>query len=223
MDKVGLIIALVLTLMVYSYLIGDNPLFKLAEHILVGVSVGWAVIQVLFNLILPTLAAVRDGFGANGGNFREAIALLIPLVLGVILLTRPLRATRPLSNLAMAVVIGTVAALSLAGALSGTLLPQVGASLVPLNANGDPFGLLGKIVLLVGTLASLWYFQFTVLRSRNGTVEGGTTGLANLSDRFRLLGRWSIMLAFGAVFAAVFLTYFAALLDRLLFVINFRL
>jgi hypothetical protein len=119
----------------------------------------------------------------------------------------------------MALMIGVVAALSLAGALSGTLLPQVGASLLPLG-EGDIFG---RLVLLIGTLVSLWYFQFTVFKTRRPETEGGGTQTLELvNTRLRLFGRWSIMLAFGAVFASVFLTYFAALVDRLLFLINLK-
>ncbi len=216
-DQIGTIIAVILTIMVYTYLIGDNVIFRLAEHILVGVSVGWAFIQILYNLLYPAWETISNGF--QGGLRGQALALLIALVLGVVMLTRPLRATRPLTNLVMALVIGTVAALSLAGALAGTLLPQIGASLLPLN-EGDIFG---RVVLLIGTLVSLWYFQFTVFKSQRSTTEtAGNQTLGMVSDRVRLLGRWSIMLAFGAVFASVFLTYFAALVDRLLFLINLK-
>lgn len=208
---VGAIVALVLTVMVYSYLIGDNFIFRLAEHILVGVSVGFAFIQVLFGLIVPALNNIVQ----NATNVRlEFFIYLIPVVLGILLLARPVRAARPLTNLVMALVIGTVSALALAGALAGTLLPQLGASMSPLNS-GD---VVGKIVLLLGTLLALWYFQFTFFQRR---PEVQPTGLVMLNERIRRLGRWSIMLAFGAIFASVFLTYFAALVDRLLFVITF--
>lgn len=212
-NLIGTIIAAILTLMVYSYLIGDNFVFRLTEHILVGVSVGWAALQVIFGLIVPTISNVAE----NLSGFKiEFFVFLIPLVLGAVLLTRPLRASKPLTNLVMGLVIGTVAALSLGGALSGTLLPQIGSSIAPLNSGGDIFG---RIVLLLGTLVTLWYFQFTILKSNR---PGRAAGLALVNERVRLLGRWSIMLAFGAVFAAVFLTYFAALVDRLLFLINIR-
>ncbi len=214
---IGTIIAVVLTVMVYTYLVGDNPIFRVAEHILVGVSVGWAILQVFYNLLLPSINAALEG--ARNGVTGEIIALLIPLGLGLILLLRSLRAFKSLTNLAMALVIGTVAALSLAGALSGTLLPQVGASFLPLG-EGD---IIGRVVLLIGTIVSLWYFQFTVFKSPQLEGEAKAGGaLAMVSDRVRIFGRWSIMLAFGAVFASVFLTYFAALIDRVLFLINVK-
>ena len=222
LESIGTIVALVLTIMVYTYLIGDIPVFRvifqLAEHILVGVSVGWATVQVFNNLILPTVDRVR-----NSGDFTETLLVFaIPVILGVTLFTRSLRASRPLTNLIMALVVGTVGAVSLVGALAGTLLPQIGAAITPLNGGGAASDVIGRIVLLLGTLLALWYFQFTVFKSKSDQPNGLQT-LNVLNSRVRLLGRWSIMLAFGAVFAAVFLTYFAALLDRLFFIIHFHI
>ncbi len=225
LNLVGTIIAVILTVMIFTYLLGDNPVFRLAEHILIGVSVGWATLQIFYNLLLPAFNYVLDG--SKTGSL-DWWLYLVPLALGLLLLARPLRAARPLTNLIMALVVGTVAALALAGALTGTLLPQVGATMLPLNT-GD---IIGRIVLLVGTILALWYFQFTVFKSSStsftsteAAVEPGqiqAAGISGIFRRVRLVGRWGIMLAFGAVFASVFLTYFAALVDRLLFLINLK-
>jgi hypothetical protein len=45
----------VLTLLIFSYLLGDNPLYRLALHIFVGVSVAYALIIALRGVILPAL------------------------------------------------------------------------------------------------------------------------------------------------------------------------
>lgn len=221
LNLVGTIIAVILTVMIFTYLLGDNPVFRLAEHILIGVSVGWATLQIFYNLLLPAFNYVLDN--SKTGSL-DWWLYLIPLVLGLLLLLRPVRAAKPLTNLIMALVIGTVAALALAGALSGTLLPQVGATMLPLNT-GD---IIGRLVLLLGTILALWYFQFTVFgpslpaTGETAPKQDQRAGLSGILGRVRLVGRWGIMLAFGAVFASVFLTYFAALVDRLLFLINLR-
>lgn len=214
MATIGVVLAVILTIMVYTYLIGDNIAFRLAEHILVGVSVGWATVQVVFNLIIPAIERIRDA-----RNVSDYIAYLIPFILGVIFLFRPLRGARPLTNLIIALVIGTVSALALAGAIAGTLLPQIGATMLPLT-QGSVTDIIGGIFLVAGTVLSLWYFQFTVRKSPQAQAGAGSTGA--LSRNARLLGRWTIMLAFGAVFASVFLTYFAALLDRVLFLLKIQ-
>lgn len=221
LNSVGTIVAVVLTVMVFSYLLGDNPIFRLAEHILIGVSVGWAVLQIFFNLLVPAFNYVINNSRTGGLDWW---LYLVPLVLGLLLLLRPIRGAKPVTNLIMALVIGTVAALGLGGAISGTLLPQVGATMLPLNS-GD---VVGRVVLLLGTILALWYFQFTIFRIEPGygdpqnLVQTPDVAPSGALGRVRMVGRWSIMLAFGAVFASVFLTYFAALVDRLLFLINLR-
>ncbi len=70
-DLVTGIISFLLTLMILSYLIGDNPLFRVAVYIFVGVSAGYAAAvawwQVLFpRLMLPLL---------TGGFFERLLAL----------------------------------------------------------------------------------------------------------------------------------------------------
>ena len=44
LEALGVILAAGLTLAVYSFLYRDNPLFKLAEHVYLGVSVGYATV-----------------------------------------------------------------------------------------------------------------------------------------------------------------------------------
>ena len=185
-NMVGTIIAVILTVMVFSYLLGDNPVFRLAEHILIGVSVGWAVFQIVFNLFVPAFSYILDT--SKTGNL-DWWLYFVPMVLGLIMLLRPLRAARPITYLIMALVVGTVAALALAGAISGTLLPQVGATMLPLNS-GD---IVGRVVLILGTILALWYFQFTVFRVNSSDETSASTQevtATGISSRIRLVGRW---------------------------------
>jgi predicted membrane protein len=41
-DPIGAIIGFILTIMVLSYIIGDNALFRLAIHIFIGAASGYA-------------------------------------------------------------------------------------------------------------------------------------------------------------------------------------
>src|SRR5437764_11114013 len=99
LNLVGTIVAIILTIMVFTYLLGDNPVFRLAEHILIGVSVGWATLQIVFNLLVPAFKYVIDNSQTGGLDWW---LYLVPLVLGLLLLLRPLRGARPVTNLIMA-------------------------------------------------------------------------------------------------------------------------
>ena len=39
-QALGVALGFVLTLMIYSYLLGDNPLYRLAVHVMVGAGLG---------------------------------------------------------------------------------------------------------------------------------------------------------------------------------------
>jgi hypothetical protein len=58
-------IAALLTLMVFSYLLGNNPLYRLVQHLFVGVSLGYATLLLLGNLVfiqIPTFIT-QEGLG----------------------------------------------------------------------------------------------------------------------------------------------------------------
>jgi hypothetical protein len=45
-DLIWTIVGFILTLMVFSYLFGDNPLFRLVTYLFVGVSAGFAAVMI---------------------------------------------------------------------------------------------------------------------------------------------------------------------------------
>ena len=52
---VGIWVGALLTLCIFSFLYKDNPLYKFAEHLFVGVSIGYVVMQQYYNVLLPNL------------------------------------------------------------------------------------------------------------------------------------------------------------------------
>jgi len=54
-DGLGVWIAALLTLFIFSFLYKDNPFYKLAEHLFVGVSIGYIVTQQYYNVVRPKL------------------------------------------------------------------------------------------------------------------------------------------------------------------------
>ena len=47
----GIITAVAITLAMYSFLYKDNPIFKIAENLFVGVAMGYSIIIVWFNIL----------------------------------------------------------------------------------------------------------------------------------------------------------------------------
>jgi hypothetical protein len=78
-ELVGHWLAIFLTFCILSFLYKDNPFYKFAEHLFVGVSIGYIVIQQYYSVLEPKLV---DQLG--DGRWLA----LIPLALCLMLLTK---------------------------------------------------------------------------------------------------------------------------------------
>jgi len=217
MVTIGPFIALILTLMVFSYIFGDNVLFKLATHIFVGVAVGYAIIVVFHKVLVPAVI--------SGDLLRVLPALLLCLLL--IFKIRPAtgNAVNALGNITLAFVVGVGAALAIGGVLFGTLLPQTSAMMdISLNPNDYPnteqeVGLvtwLNNIIIVLGTIGTFFYFTFAV-RS-HGLLGGFREGFVRF---WAGMGRLMIIFTLGALFANTVSSRVALLVSRLQFLAGF--
>src|SRR5438132_602980 len=119
---IGGIVAGLLTLMVFSYLIGANPLWRIAQSLLVGVSVGYVTLVLLTQVIAPQIAKVIASPTASALDTRVSAA--VPVALGLLLLLRIAFPAAWPSQFGLNLVVVVGSALALGGALAGTLVPQ---------------------------------------------------------------------------------------------------
>jgi len=200
------IIAALLTVMVLSRIFGDNPFFRVAQYLFVGVSLGLAFV-VAYQEVLSR--AVRSA--ANNPSINMLAFYAVPLALGVLLLPRITTDQRYswLANIPLSLVFGVGAALAAGGAMIGTLMPQIRASAQPAGQNISQ--IVGVAVLAIGTVAVLCRFYFTA----NPKSPAG-----QLAQRAAVLGHWVLMIAFGFFFASAVQTYMAALSERVRFLVT---
>lgn len=202
------ILSLLFTVLILSYAIGDNPAFRLAIHTFIGISAGYVtaivLLQVIANkMVLPLFA----------GGTTEKILVIVPLILGVFLLAKISQRTEWMGRPVVAFLVGTGAAAAVAGALTGTLYPQVTGSIDALDPQQNlPVG----IVILLGTVATLAYFQFTLLGKKAPTGRRGW-----LINAIAVVGQVFIAITLGALFAGVFSAALAALIDRIQSIVLF--
>jgi hypothetical protein len=229
LDMAGTWVAVLLTLFVFSYLLGDNVLYRLAEHIFVGVAVGYATVVVFHSilapkLLLPLVEALRDG------DWNTLWPLLLPLILGILLLTRAFKTTGPVSwlgSLSVALLLGVGAALAIQGGLFGTLVPLVDATTDIMRyargyrswtiGGGQGLGLVvfSGVIVLIGTIGVLLHFSFGASR------EGRLGALRRwLVRTWGGLGRWFIFIAFGAILATTFVSRLSLLVGRIQFLLD---
>jgi FtsH-binding integral membrane protein len=200
------IFAVILTFMVLSRIIGDNPLFRVAQYLFVGISLGLAFVVAYHQVLRPAAGAL---IGGRPG----AVALYgVPLLLGLLLLPRITRRQEWswLANVPLALVFGVGAALAVGGAIAGTLAPQI-LDTANRPVSGGPAQVAGLIVLALGTIITLSAFYYTVPRER---------GAGRLVALTALVGHWLLMIAFGFFFADALRSYLTALTERLSFLLD---
>jgi hypothetical protein len=207
-------ISFLLTLMVLSYLIGDNPAFRVAVYIFIGVSAGYAAAVVWHQVLNAQL--FRPLFS---GSLSERLLAVIPLVLGLLLLFKLSPRTSRLGTPSMAFIAGVGAAVAIGGAVMGTIFPQTRASMnaFDLSSTGQQWleRLSVGVVMLVGTVTTLAYFHFGAKATANGPQRN------KLVTVLSWVGQVFIAITFGVLFAGVFMAAMTALIERLNFMITF--
>jgi len=207
------VVGLLLTLLIFSYLIGDNPLFRFALYLFIGVASGYGATVVWHYVLVPKL------FTPLGSGDLSSI---IPLLLSVTLLAKLSPRISWIGNFAMAILVGVGAAAAVGGAVIGTIIPQVQAAIDAFDIRsttgaGNPIGIFVEgSVLLAGTIFTLGYFQFTAGRAPDGTPKRGA-----LFEGVAFVGRIFIAITLGVLFAGVYMAALTAMIERLSSIINF--
>ena len=213
MEIISALVGLILTLMVFSYLIGDNPLFRIAVYLFIGVASGYAATVVWHYVLIPKLFQSLSALNALS---------IVPLVFGISLLAKLSPRFSWVGNFAMAVLVGVGAAAAVGGALLGTLMPQVQASIDAFDfrsAGGGANAILKLVeggVMFLGTVFTLASFHFSAGRAADGTPKRNP-----LIEGIAWVGRIFIAITLGVLFAGVYMAALTAMIERLSFVINF--
>lgn len=206
---IGPVVAMLLTIMVLSYLIGDNPLFRIASHLFIGVAAGYAGALAARSVLWPGLVQPILQAGLGGLIQPSAVlTLIVPALLALLLLLKVLPGASRLGTFSTAFLVGVGAAVVVGGAITGTLIPQSLAAMGTLNPTvvapqtGET-GLervLNVSIVLVGTLSTLAYFRFT-LRKKPAASAAIASPITLLGRALSALGRSFIALAFGVMYA----------------------
>jgi hypothetical protein len=215
-DLAGAALGFFLTVSILSYLIGDNLLFRVAVHLLIGVSAGYIAAVAWNSVVWPEFL----------GRLVSLSGWLDPGVLFLLLLTVLLigRSTPRLSILGgipMAFLVGLGAAVVVGGALTGTLVPQLAASaasLAPFQSSPgpapafDPWTSLDRIIILVGAVSTLAYFHFGASR-RAGQPPQRPAWVRP----WAWVGEIFLSITFGVLYAGALAATLTALIERLLY------
>jgi hypothetical protein len=204
-EQIGLLAGFILTLCVFSYVLGDNFLYRLAVYVFVGLAAGYITIVTTESVILPWLRST-----VMSNDFGNMILGIIPIILAVLLLLKAVPRLSGLGTLALAFIIGVGTAVAVVGAIAGTLLPLVSST--SSITSGD---LLNGVIIFVGVVCSLIYFQYLARRLPDGRTR------RNIVVRFfGTIGQGFIVVTFGALYAAAIISSLTVFSERISFIIT---
>jgi hypothetical protein len=208
-------IAAVLTVMIFSYLIGDNPLYRIALHLFIGAAAGFVLVVSIESVLLPWIQLTLIP-GIDNPNF---IVGMIPLLIGVLLLFKTSPRLSRFGNFGLAFVLGVGAAVSLYGAVAGTLIPVAGSVARGMGFRDQPERLAEGIITLVGTISVLVYFTYLGRRRPSGEIVQPL-----VIRSVGLVGRGFVVITLGATYGLVIISALTiltgVLVNRLLFLIR---
>lgn len=230
-DLIGPLIAAILTVMVLSYLIGDNALFRFTMYLFIGVAGGYAGAVAWHNVLKPGLVdPLLTAFPTGLTDPALVITVLVPWFLIFLLVFKVSTATARIGAIPMALLVGVGAAVVVGGSITGTLIPQSLAAMDSLNpwlaspqtgaAGLERIGTV--VILLLGTITTLLYFRFTVRRREPGAsprplfVVYGVP-IPDPMTILRFIGRGFITVTFGVMYAGALAATLIVMAERVQF------
>jgi hypothetical protein len=206
-------LAAFLTLSIFSFLYKDNPFYRLAEHLIVGISAGyWVAILYhtsLKDLWLDPLAVNFTSLFTPGGPMLLEIGKLsmniIPGLLGLMMFARFFEKAAWLSRWPIAFYLAITAGVALPLYLQSFTVRQVQACMIDLS--GSPYMIISNLIIIGGTICGLAYFYFSLEH------KGAVGGMAKL-------GIWVLMIGFGSTFGYTVMSRISLLIGRFDFLID---
>ncbi len=193
MNTLGVWIAAILTIAIYSFLFKENKLFTFAEHLFLGLAVGHAAVLGYQNVMNSAVNPLVQ---------KGQIIWLLPLLGGALLLTRVFPSYAWLSRIPLGFMMGVAAGLSLKRAIDSEFWAQAAATTSLGLTSFD------NVIYVITVLAVLAYFFFGVSeKSPGGAV------VMNIGK----LGQYLMMIAFGASLGSTIMARLSLVIGRLQF------
>jgi hypothetical protein len=184
------------TLGLYSILYRENRLYRATEHIFIGLGIGYGLVVIWTDTLWPKLwtPMLREG--------RWWFAAL--LIVGGLFYTVY---SRKYSWMARWVTMGLLGlwAGQAFKAWANRYQPQIASSFKPIFLAHAPYVDLNNVIFVVALLSVMLYFFFS-FEQKSKPVQAGAK-----------LGRWTMMIAFGAIFGSTVMARMSLFIGRLVF------
>ncbi|MCX7703282.1 MAG: hypothetical protein N2234_04170 [Planctomycetota bacterium] len=207
-EGLGIMIAAGLSLAIYSFLYRDNPIYKFAEHIYIGLSVGYIIVYNYYNALKPNLL---DKLFFPPPGERAELWLIVPLFFGILMFFRFSPKHAWVSRWSFAFIVGYGSGMAIPRGVKTMIFAQMEATLRPIEFfdmyGNFNFTAIATLIAIVGILAVLIYFFFSLEHK----------GPLKVASR---VGVWFIMIAFGAQFGYTVMARMSLLIERIRFLLG---
>ena len=214
---IGIWVAAFFTLFILSFLYKDNPFYKIAESVVVGVSAAYWMVVGFWTTIVPNLLGKLSpewikSWAMPGLDTNAEYIYLVPLIMGIMLIWRLAPKGGWISRWPLAFIIGTTAGMRLIGFLHADFLGQIRNTIMSLAVYSPETGLnfwdsIKNIIIVIGVLTTIVYFFFSIEHE----------GLVGQTAK---VGIWFLMITFGAAFGYTVMGRIALLAIRMEFLMN---
>lgn len=212
MQIIGIWVAAFLTLSIYSFLYKDNPLYRFAEHLFIGISVGYGIVLAIHQGFIPL--AWKPFWQAITLQNITGIWVIIPIAFGLLFFARLSPRHTWLIRYPIAILIGYGSGIAITNVLRANIFEQTRGTLVPFGKmtetiapNGEiipaltTFEIFSAILMVIGVVCTLTYFFFSV--EHRGSIKG----MSKIGIAFLMIG-------FGSAFGNTVMGRVALLIQR---------
>jgi len=198
------------TLAIFSFLYRENRAFRMAEHILLGLGVGFTVAATITGILLPKWWDPLST-GMRTGRWGDVSFGVLALALGLMWYGVYHKRTIWLSRIVMGLTVGAGAGIAFKAEISDKL-PQIVASFKsPYVRSAESTAYnnsLSNTIFLIVLFSVLSYFFFSI-EHKGRTLEKSSR-----------LGRSFLMITFGIFFGNTIMTRLAVFIERIWFLLS---
>jgi len=196
-------IGAILTLAIFSFLYKENPFYRAAEYLYVGLANGYAITFYWHRILMPSLISpVR-----NDPNPYVKLYLIAIAIIGALYFTRFIPKVSWLVRIPIAIVMGYSSGAYIPRAIDASIIQQLKATIITRATFVQVWDGVWAVIIALGVIATVSYFFFSA--ERKGVLKPVS-----------YLGVVFIMVGFGASFGYTVMARLSLFIGRLQFLLG---
>jgi hypothetical protein len=197
-------LAVFFTMAIFSFLWKDNMIYKFAEHLVVGISMGyWVIILYQTSFLSKMWQPMMRTFHGTPEGLPDKL-VFVPIGLGFLLFTRFFPKISWLARIPMAFILGVGSGVAIPLGIQTSVIQQIHPTMAAFQV-GNQTGFLpmfNATLVFLGVICGLAYFFFS---ARHTGILGGMSKV----------GIWVLMIGFGASFGYTVMSRVSLLYGRM--------